>query len=923
MKKLTLLFSISVLLSIVSWAQQASIKGNLLDTSNKQSLQHAVVSVIKQKDSVLLKYTRADAKGDFELKNIPAGNYILQITYPLYADYVDNITLEANNTKSLGTIALIQKAKLLEEVIVKQKISAIRIKGDTTEYKADSFKVGANANVQDLLKRMPGIQVNSKGEITTQGQKVEKILVDGEEFFSDDPAVVAQTLRADAVNTVQVFDKKSDQATFSGIDDGVKTKTINLQLKDDKKKGYFGKAEGGTDFDYYKSGKLLANAFKGKRKIAGYVTYDNTKFESLNWQDRNNYGGNLNTSTEFGDDGSVSMYYNGDEFSNSQGLPNALTAGLQYSKKWNEDKQNINGNYQYNNLKVNGLNKTITQNILGGDSSFINTQEQNFTSNKTRNRIKTVYDWTIDSTSSLKVTLGAGITSGDNSGTTIGSSRYVKDSLLINETNRFSSSLSENKSLNTTLFYRKRFAKKGRTISLTGDFNFSNNTNKAYLKSINNYYSKLGSLSRNEDIDQYKPNEDNAKTIAAKASYTEPLWKNTFLELNYKYALNTNDASRLTFNKSSNGEYGTLVDTFSNHYLFNNHAHTGGFNMRYTGKKVNFSVGTGLGTVSFKQTDVFTGNKRNINFTNLLPAANFSYAFAKQTRLNLSYNGNTRNPSLLQIQPLRDNTDPLNINIGNPDLQQEFTNSFNLNFNDYKVLKGRGIYVSANFSTTNNAISNSSAVDTLGRRVNQSINVDGNYNGRMYFSYSMTIFKNINLGFDFNPSIRRSINFVNNQRNINDNVRLGYNINLNYNSDKWLSFYFGAGANHNSSKSSINKGIETKYWTYESYGEIEMKLPKKWYLNIDEDITVYQKTAAFANQRDIYIVNASIKKSITKDENWQIKGSVNDIFKQNQGVNRNITSNFITETSNQTIQRYFLLTLIYNFSKNGKPSNGF
>ncbi|MDI9365350.1 MAG: outer membrane beta-barrel family protein [Flavobacterium sp.] len=920
MKKLTLLFSISVLLSIVSWAQQASIKGKLIDTTNKQSLQHAVVSIIKQKDSVLLKYTRVDANGNFELKNILAGNYILQITYPFYADYVDNFSLEANSTKTLGTIALIEKVKLLEEVIVKQKISAIRIKGDTTEYKADSFKVGPNANVQDLLKRMPGIQVNSKGEITTQGQKVEKILVDGEEFFSDDPAVVAQTLRADAVNTVQVFDKKSDQATFSGIDDGVKTKTINLQLKDDKKKGYFGKAEGGTDFDYYKSGKILANAFKGKRKIAGYITYDNTKFESLNWQERDNYGGNINTNTEFGDDGSVYFYNNGDEFSNSSGLPNALTAGLQYSKKWNQDKQNINGNYQYNNLRVNGTTKTITQNILNGDSSFTNLQEQNFTSFKTRNRIKNVYDWTIDSTSSLKITLAAGITTGDNSGRTIGNARYVNGSFLINETDRYSSSISNNKSLNTTLFYRKRFQKKGRTMSLTADFNFNNNNNKAYLKSVNNYYTKLGAINSNENIDQYKPNEDNAKTIAAKASYTEPLWKNTFVEVNYKYALNTNDASRITYSKGTN-DYNQFVDSLSNHYLYNNHAHTGGFNVRYTGKKINFSVGTGLGTVSFKQTDVFTGDKRNINFTNLLPAASFNYNFAKQTRLIIGYNGNTRNPSLQQIQPLRDNSDPLNINIGNKDLQQEFTNTFSLNFNDYKVLKGRGIYVNANFSTVNNAISNLSKVDTLGRRVNQSINVDGNYNGRMYFSYSMTIFKKFNLGFDFNPSIRRSVNYVNNQKNVNDNVRLGYNINLNYNSDKWLSFYLGAGANHNRSKSSINNNIETKYWTYESYGEVEMKLPKKWYLNIDEDITVYQKTAAFANQRDIFIVNASIKKSIDKNENWQIKASVNDIFKQNQGINRNITSNFITETSSQTIQRYFLLTLIFNFSKNGKPSN--
>ncbi len=920
MKKLTLLFAIFVLLSVVSWGQQTSLKGSLKDTSSNENLQHAVVSIIRQKDSILVKYTRADAKGNFEINNIIEGKYYLQITYPQYADYVDKIELKANTTKDLGIITLTQKAKLLEEVIVKQKISAIRIKGDTTEYKADSFKVGANANVQDLLKKMPGIQVNSKGEITTQGQKVEKILVDGEEFFSDDPAVVSQTMRADAVNTVQVFDKKSDQATFSGIDDGVKTKTINLQLKDDKKKGYFGKAEAGSDFNRYKIGKLLANSFKGKRKLAGYVTYDNTKFESLNWQDRNNYGGDLNSSTEFGDDGSIYFYNKGDDFSNSQGLPSAVTAGLLFSKKWNSDKQNSNNNYQYNNLQVTGINKTITQNILGGDSSFTNTQEQNFISNKNRNRIKSIYDWTIDTTSSLKVTLNGGITHMDNSGTTIGKS-IREDGSQINQSNRTSTSISDEKTVSTNLFYRKRFQKKGRTISLTTDFSLGDNENKGFLLSANAYYNKIGVPTTQDNIDQYKPNEDITKSFATKIAYTEPLWKNTFLELNYKYALNKNDAKRTTFSKSANGNYDNVVDSLSNHYLYNNNANTGGFNVRYNGKKINFSLGTGIGTVTYKQTDVTTKLPRDINFTNFLPSVTIGYNPAKQTRLNVSYNGTTRNPTLQQIQPLRDNSDPLNVSIGNPSLQQEFRNNFNLNFNDYKVLKGRSIYISADFSTVNKAISSASSVDTLGKRINQAINVDGNYNSSAYTSINFTIFKSINLGFNANPNINRSVSYVNNKKNISDNIGVNYGIRLSYYADKWINFYFGINGGPNRSTSSINSGIITKYWTYGSYGNIEMKLPNKWYIDIDENINVYQKTAAFVNQKDIYIINASVKKSITKDENWQIKLSVNDILNQNQGVRRNISSNFITETTNQTIQRFFLLSLIYNFSKNGKPQN--
>lgn len=921
MKKLTLLFSISMLLSLISWGQQSSLKGNLIDTSSKDNLKNAVVSIIRQKDSVLVKFARADAKGNFEMNNIPEGKYFLQITYPQYADYVDKIALQANTTKDLGIIPLIQKAKLLEEIIVKQKISAIRIKGDTTEYKADSFKVGANATVQDLLKKMPGIQVNSKGEITTQGQKVEKILVDGEEFFSDDPAVVSQTLRADAVNTVQVYDKKSDQAVFSGIDDGVKTKTINLQLKDDKKKGYFGKAEGGTDFDRYKTGKLLANSFKGKRKIAGYLTYDNTKFQSLNWQDQNNYGGDLNSNTEFGDDGSIFFYNNSDDFSNGQGLPSAVTAGLLFSKKWNQDKSNINNNYQYNSLRVTGINKTITQNILGGDSSFTNTQGQNFISNKNRNRIKSVYDWTIDSTSSIKVTLNAGITHSDNEGTTTGSSIREKDGSLINQTNQFSSNITDNQSLSTNLFYRKRFKKKGRTISLTTDFSLGNNVNNGFLIAANKYYDKTGNPSSNDNIDQYKPNEDITKAFATKVSYTEPLWKNTFLELNYKYSLNKNDAERATFSKSATGKYDFLVDSLSNHYLYNNNAHTGGFNIKYNGNKFNFSLGSGFGTVAYKQTDVKTNTPRDISFTNVLPAVNIGYNPAKQTRLNFSYNGNTRNPTLQQIQPFKDNSDPLNISTGNPNLQQEFRNNFNINFSDYKTIKGRSVYLSANLITINNAISNANIIDSIGRRINQSINVDGNYNGNIYSRFSTTIFKVYNLYFNFNPRVSRNINYINSQKNISDNVAINYGIGLYYFADKWINFYVDINGGRNRSTSSINPNIITKYWSYGSNGNLEMKLPKKWYITIEEDITVYQKTAAFVNQKDIYIINASVKKSLTKDENWQVKLSANDLLNQNQGVTRNINSNFIKETSNQTIQRFFLLSIIYNFSKNGKPSN--
>ena len=238
MLKPTILYILGVWLLCLytkpAFAQSAiQIKGQVLDTTEKISLVNATVNLLRAKDSVLLSSTRTDKEGKFQFSNIIAGTYIVMVSYPQYADFIDKV--QADKDLDLNKIYINTKSHVLKEVIVRNNVSAIRIKGDTTEYRADSFRVGPNADVQELLKRLPGIQVNSKGEIKAQGEQVNKVLVDGEEFFSDDPAVVTKNLRADIVDKVQVFDKKSDQAAFTGIDDGVKTKTINLQLKEDKK----------------------------------------------------------------------------------------------------------------------------------------------------------------------------------------------------------------------------------------------------------------------------------------------------------------------------------------------------------------------------------------------------------------------------------------------------------------------------------------------------------------------------------------------------------------------------------------------------------------------------------------------------------------------------------------------------------------
>ncbi len=904
-----------------AFAQQSSLKGTITDTLNKQNLHNAVISVLRVKDSVLVKYTRTNPQGTFEMKNLPAGNFILMVSYPKYADYVEKITLEAGKEKSLGNLPVITKANLLEEVIVRQRIAAIRVKGDTTEYRADSFHVGPNADVQELLRKMPGIQVNSKGEITAQGEKVEKILVDGEEFFSDDPAVVTKNLRADAVDKVQTFDKKSDQAAFTGIDDGQKIKTINLQLKEDKKKGFFGKVEIGKDpFDRYRYGKVLANAFKGKRKISGYLTTDNTKFESLNWDENRNYAGDANTTTQINDDGGISIWSSGDEFSWGRGFPTSTTGGLHFSNKWDKDKHNSNNTYQYNNLNVVGVTTTNSQNLIPGNT-LKNYTMQDQVSDRKRHKLTSVYEWQIDSSSSLKLTVRAANVKSLSKSIYNGKTSSESD-MLINESNRTTTTDDDNSTLNSNIFWRKKFKKTGRTISINSDLNFGDREATTMLLATNDFYTK-GLFDHQEKTDQKKLNKAVTSTINTLATYTEPMWKNTFLILNYRLNLNRNDAQIGTFEKSGTGKYESLVDTLSNHFIFNTTSHLGSANIRYAAKKINFNIGAGVGPSIYRMNDMEKGLNREVIFNNFVPSVSINYTPKTQRRVTFNYNGSTRNPTLAQIQPIIDNMDPLNITIGNENLRQSFNHNFNFRASDFKVLKSKNISFNANYSFTDDAISNASFVDTAtGKRINQSINVDGNYNWNISANYGFEIIPSLNIGFNAGPRKSRNVNYVNNIKNTTENSGVNLGINAGYWSDKWINFWTNLNASYTHSISSIRPEGVTKYWQYSTYSQMQLRFKKiKLYVDMNLEANIYQKTEAFANQQDMYVFSPAIRKVFTKTDAWEVKLYINDLFNQNQGIQRNVTSNYYSETITETIKRYFMFTLTYNFSKNGKPSS--
>ena len=347
MKNIRLLF-ITLLLSSSILAQTSSIKGHISDTTMNENLENAAVSLLRSKDSVLYKFTRTDKNGNFFIQNMTAGKYLIYLTYPGYADFMDTVELWDGKTNDLGSLAMLTREHLLQEVVINQQ-GAIRIKGDTTEFKADSFNVRQGANVEELLKKLPSIQVDKDGNITAMGESVKKVMVDGEEFFGNDPTVATKNLQADAIDKVLVFDKKSDQAVFTGIDDGEKTKTINLVLKEDKKKGYFGKLELGAGLDDKWNNSAMFNNFKGKKKISFYGIMSSTGKTGLNWDERSQYGGDNSMVTgDFG--GMMTISMNSDDFSSpnfyGEGLPKSWAGGINFSNKFKFLLQERNPNRQ-------------------------------------------------------------------------------------------------------------------------------------------------------------------------------------------------------------------------------------------------------------------------------------------------------------------------------------------------------------------------------------------------------------------------------------------------------------------------------------------------------------------------------------------------------------------------------------------------
>lgn len=930
MQKLTFLLFSFFLFIQASEAQTGVVKGKFIDTTSKKPVVNAVVALLTPKDSIFHRFSRTGVDGSFTIKNVTPGKYIMMVTQPLFADYVDDITATAPET-NVGTISATPKSKLMQEVIVKAG-GTMRIKGDTVSYTADSFKVSANANVEELLKKLPGIQVDRNGQIKAMGEVVEKVLVDGEEFFGDDPGMAVKNLRADAVKEVQVFDKKSDQAEFTGIDDGVKKKTINLKMKENKKTGYFGKVEvaGGlkNDIDDRYNNNVLFNSFRGKRKLAAYLLQGNTGQDGLSMQDQQRFGteeemagmtmdedGNMNFNVTRGSDEDPYIDPQNGFFEN-------FNAGLHYSNKWN-DRTNLNFAPKFNRQQYSNIQNNFTQ-LQFGDSTYNNSAVQTTYAYKRNFKNSLIYDAKLDSAgnNSLKITTRANFYNNRSTVERISDNRS-KAGILNNASNQVTDATSDRFAFTNSILYRHKFKKDRRTLSLNVDLNLMNTDAKSYLYA-NNLLNLGGGVTATQLIDQHKDNNTISKKIGTKAIYTEPLGKKYALELNYELAFNKGESINNTFSQSvpGSGKYDLAVDSLTNNFDQEVLTNRVGFRVSYKYKKVRYAFGGGAGFTQFDLQDLTNRLEYKRNFTNFFPSASLTYTYKANHAINFSYNGRTIQPSITQLQQLRNNNNTLSEYIGNPLLKQAFRHSISANHSTYDFAKDMWTFKVVNVEFTNNAITNSVIIDpTSGRTISKPVNTNGNYNANGWIGAGKKLRKlalntSVNVGFNYN----RSITLINNVENINNTLNTTLGIGLQKSKDKKYDLGLRNDLGFNVTKATITTRNTVQYFTNSIIFDGGVYYKKVWHLTTDVSYNYRQKTQDFNQNVNNTLWNAQLDRTFKKDE-FTAFFAMRDILRQNIGVDRSLNANGFSEIRNQRLQQYWLVGLRWDFKNKAKKAS--
>ncbi|HET9744106.1 MAG TPA: TonB-dependent receptor [Chitinophagaceae bacterium] len=929
MKKI-LLSVISFVICIVSLAQRSgNVKGIVFDTIANQPVSAATITVLQRKDSSLVTFTMTNSRGEFLLTNVPFGDYRLLVTHVNYHNVNKYFEIsEAKKDLDFADIELSDKNKVLEEVVVQAEAPPVTLIGDTVQYNAGSFKTKPNAVVEDLLKKMPGLQVEKDGTVKAQGQEVKKVLVDGKEFFGNDPKIATKNLPADAVDKVQVYDRQSDMAQLTGFDDGQSEKTINLKLKKDKKKGLFGKvsAGGGTEGRY--QGRFNVNSFKGARQMSVIGMGNNTNAEGFSFMDMLSFSGGMSQLGAASSGGNINISMtSSDALAGAMGAGNnnAINTSWAGGANYNNiigTKMEVQSNYFFNRYNPVTDQKIRRQYILP-DSTYFYTQNSRTNNLSYSHRFNLTYDYLIDSLHSLKFTPSL---SWQNRKNHSFSEYETLSEELLRSNKGFSDNFSASNGYNFsgTLLFRKKFKRKGRTFSISLGSTLNESDGNGELESVNQFY-RAGNLVRTDSINQHSTTEAELNSYNTRAVYTEPLFKRSLLELSVSKNESHSVSDKITYDYNrTSGKHDMINSQLTNNYENVYGTITAGIRVRTQKKKYNYSFGIAWQNAELEGT-IKSGIKDSVitkSFYNLLPNARFQYNFTRFKNLQLDYRASTNQPSVSQLQPVPDISNPLNIRLGNPDLKQEYTHRVNVSYTGMNPFRNKSFFWFSSYSFTNNRIVNYDVIDSFGRKTTRPVNVDGVYNlsNDISVGWPLRFLKgtmNFNTGFGYSKTIQ----FINTVRNNIYNISIDPNLEVTKSFKDKFDLTAGAGFTYNKAKYSLQSSFNNSYFTQEYTIDAGWQLRKNYYLSTDFRYTITSQRSAGFNVK-VPLWNASISKLFLKYNRGELKLSVFDLLNENQAIVRNTNSNYIEDQYNRVLRRFFLLGFTYSLNKMSANAGG-
>ncbi len=912
-----------LLVSAGTSAQKFIIRGQAMDT-NKAAMPSATVMLLQAKDSTLVSFGSTDKQGMFELKNVIRGDYHLKITFVGYAAAVRVISAADFTTPviDLGRLMMEPISQELEAFVVKGEKAPVTVKRDTIEFNAGSFKVKPNANVEDLIRKMPGMEVETDGSIRAQGEQVQRVTVDGREFFGRDPKLATRNLPADAVDKVQVFDKKSDQAAFTGIDDGQREKTINLELKEEKRNGAFGNMMAGAGTDDRYQARASINRFSKGEQLSFLGMGNNVNEQGFSMDDYMNFSGGSQQMMS-GGGGRMTITMDGN---NSSGVPlnfggrqNGILTNYAGGLNTNQDfgtRTRTNASYFYNNLHQDISQVLNRINYLPNGSYNFN-QESRQVNQSDNHRGNLVLDHMLDSANSFKFNASATLTNTDQNVQSVAQTMNINNQLQ-NESIRNTQTYGRSSNLNTSLLYRHRFPKIGRTISTTLTFGIGQNNSDGTLVSTNEFFT---TVPEEKIIEQTNTQRNDSRSYGATVSYTEPLGGRRYLEANYSIRTNLNDVIRDVYNV--NGGTAVYNDTLSNRYNSNYLYNRPGINLRINRQKFNFTVGASYQHTRLKGDLTLRDTTIDRTFENILPVARFNYDFSSLKHFRLDYETSMQEPTIQQLQPVVDNSDPLNLSSGNPNLRPGFTQLLRLHYSQFDPASGIGFFAMVNTTYTTNAITYSQTVDpqTL-VRLTVPVNVDYNLRSSGNFNFGFPIRK-ISSRVSIGPTVSytRGLNLINLEENRSDTRTYGGNVRYDYSYKEIVNLGLSANLSRNRTEYSFNTAQNQQYLNETYSSDLNITFLKNYAFDCSYTFYHYRsQTTGF--DTTIPILNLAVSRFLLKNNVGELKLAVVNALDKGLGASQTATSNYLQTEVTNNLGRYYMISFTYALNKQLNPMGG-